>query len=117
MNSCHVCNKIFPRNDNLDRHKRYHCEFKRDESPKYKYPAPTKVRMERYNAEGVNSDEKSLGGTILTPEESLVWRKIYSADKDIQEVIKEFRAHMNYSKGEMTMLSSIDKSGSRKTLL
>ena len=58
--------------------------------------------MERYDADGVDAGEKSLGGTILTPEESLVWRNVYSADKDIQEVIKEFRKHMNYSKGEMT---------------
>ena len=72
--------------------------------------------MERYNADGVDSGEKTLGGTILTPEESLVCNFFYSKDKDLQEVITEFRKQMNYSKGEMTMLLSMDKSGQRKTL-
>ena len=104
MYSCDACNKIFSRNDNLDRHKRYHCQFKRDDSPKYKYPAPTKVRMERYDADGVDSNEKPLEGTILTPEESRVWRQIYSADKDIQKVIKEFRKHMNYHPDKLNLI-------------
>jgi len=32
-----------------------------------------------------------LGGTFLTPEESLLWRKFYIKDKDITEVINEFK--------------------------
>ena len=99
MYSCQICNKNFSRNDNLDRHKRYHCKFEQEESPKYKFRAPTKVKMEYDNQHDENSDKKSCGGTILTPEESMVWRNIYSKDKDLQQVIKEFRKQMNYNKG------------------
>ena len=83
----------------------YHCAFGQDESPKYKFQAPTKVKMERcVNEDDENSDKKLLGGTILTPEESLVWGKVYSKDKALKDVIKEFRKQMNYSKDMMTTL-------------
>ena len=74
--------------------------------------------MEKYdNEDDVDYGTKSLGGTLLTPEESLVWRKVYSKDKDLKEIITEFRKQMNYSKGVMNMMPSMDKSGQKNTLL
>ena len=100
MYSCEGCSKNFSRNDNLDRHKRHHCEFEQEESSKYKFRAPTKVMMGGYdNKDDDVCGKKPLGGTFLTPEESLLWRKVYSKDKDIKEVMKEFKKQMNYSKG------------------
>ena len=62
--------------------------------------------MGRYdNKDDDDCGKKPLGGTFLTPEESLLWRKVYSKDKDIKKVIKEFKKQMNYSKGKQIMLT------------